>query len=232
MREARVAVHLIGLDDAPAEKLTRLLDEDERARAERFVFASDRQRYVAAHAALRLVLAKESGIPATSLRFVNGRHGKPHLHDAPDIGFNLSHSGECALLAVTRGLAIGVDLEAIRPDIETDALGKRFLSLAEQAELFALPAEQRVRGFFNAWTRKEAYLKGRGEGITFGLDHFDVSLTPDMPAALRTDRRNPDAASRWLMTDLPVPSGFVAAVALDGAMPKVTYHNSSSRWTL
>ncbi len=230
MREARVAIHLVGLDGAPAERSAELLDPDERARADRFVFAGDRQRYVAAHLALRLVLAAETGIPKMSLRFASGRHGKPFLADAPDITFNLSHSGNRALLAVARGVAIGVDLEAIRPGIEIDALGKRFFSSVEQTELFSLPAGQRVRGFFSAWTRKEAYLKGRGDGIAFGLDHFDVTLTPDEPAALRGDRRDPSAPRNWSLTDLSMPPGFVAALAVEGAVPTVTYRDLPSCW--
>ena len=225
MREARVAVHVVPLDDAPAEELTWLLDDDERARACRFVSPADRHRYIAAHAALRLVLAAATGIPAISLRFVNGRHGKPVLPDAPRVAFNLSHSGDRALVAVSHGPAVGVDLETIRHDIEPVDLGTRCFSSGEQAELLALPADQRVRGFFNAWTRKEAYLKGRGDGIAFGLEHFDVTLTPDRPATLRADRRDPRAACTWTMTDLRVPPGFVAALALEGATPTLSYHD-------
>ena len=116
-----------------------------------------------------------------------------------------------------------MDLEAIETDIDVAALGERFFSPAERSELMALPVEQRVPGFYNAWTRKEAYLKGRGIGIGAGLDYFDVSLAPDQPAQLRAARREPDAPTRWSIADLPAPRGYAAALACSESAPEVAY---------
>ncbi len=216
MAEQSVVVFDIALDNAPITDLWSLLDQDERARADRFRFARDRSRFVASHGVLRLILAAELGTGANAIRIGCGQYGKPWLLDAPGLHFSLSHSGDRGLIALSFGVAVGVDLELMRPEIDADAMATHFFSRAERAELGALPQELRVQGFFNGWTRKEAYLKGHGDGIAFGLDHFDVTLTPGAPAALRADRRLGDTAASWSLTDLPAPQGFAAALATHG----------------
>ncbi len=223
MAEAQVTVFSVAVDAAPLAALTHLLDDDERARASRFAAVRHGSRFVAAHSALRLVLAAAIDLPPREIRIHHGSTGKPFLPDYPGIEFNLSHSAGHALIAISPGRPVGIDLEAIQGDINAVALSERFFSPAERAELAALPAEQLIPGFYNGWTRKEAYLKGRGTGIGAGLDHFDVTLAPERPAVLRADRREPDAVTKWSIADLPAPQGYAAALACNGPTPAVNY---------
>lgn len=138
------------------------LSSDERERADRFHFERDRIAFRAGRAWLRAVLAGYLGVPPAAIRFGYGPHGKPHLADRPDLRFNLAHSGGWAALAVATGREVGIDVEAIRPIAER--VERVVFTPAEIAALNRLPAEERRLGFYNAWTRKEAYLKALGSG--------------------------------------------------------------------
>jgi 4'-phosphopantetheinyl transferase len=192
-----------------------LLSEDERARATRFVFDVHRRRFVACRAWLRGRLAERLGRPAMSLRFEYGPVGKPALAGGETLRFNVSHSDRFALLAMAEGAEVGVDIERLRPLSDMNALAERVFSAAERAALAAVPADRRVDAFFAGWTRKEAYIKARGEGIGL-LGAIEVALTPgDAPRLIRVAGQ-PDELQRWSMEALsPVP-GFAAAVCLEG----------------
>jgi 4'-phosphopantetheinyl transferase len=217
-----ITLHHVVLHPAPLDRLVLLLTPDECARAGSFRSAPDRDRFVAARAALRVNLAAEVGIDPTEIRLTAGPHGKPLLRDFPDVRFNLSHAAAHCLIGICRGRSIGVDIERVRPDIEIDTLPGMFLSPAEQRELAGLEPPQRIVGFFRAWVCKEAYLKGRGDGVAYGLDHFDVSLAPGSAARLCADRRDPDAPNRWSIAELSAPPGFAAALAVEGDLPDIT----------
>jgi 4'-phosphopantetheinyl transferase len=176
---------------------------------------------VAAHGALRVIIGGYVGADPASLDFVVGEHGKPALrrHDgmaASDIEFNLSHSADLALVAVARARPVGVDLERWASDVEHLDLAERFFSPAERRALRALaPAPDLIAsGFFAAWTRKEAYLKAIGYGISRGLHHFDVTLAPGERARLLADRLDETAIERWSMTDLDPAPGYSAALVV------------------
>ncbi len=191
-----------------------LLPADEKSRVERFHFDIHRHRYAAAHAITRHILGRYLGATVRT-PFVVGARGKPSLPGEP-LQFNLSHSENTAMLGVTRHLALGIDVEAVKPDVEVRALAAQFFSARERDDLLALP-EPRVRdGFFHLWTQKEAYLKGRGDGVAYGLDHFDTEANPDRPAALHQDRRDPSAGAAWLLATLAAPAGYRAAIATRG----------------
>ena len=130
--------------------------------------------------------------------------------------FNLSHSGDFALIAVTQAHKVGVDVECIRSDIELESMARRFFSPIEVSELMSLLADQRLVGFFNCWTRKEAYIKAHGLGLSLPLDSFDVSLTPGEPAILRATRPDAEEAARWTIIPLEVAPGYSAAVSFLG----------------
>lgn len=202
-------------DITNAERDFPLLSENERARAARFHFERDRHRFIAAHGFLRRQLARHLGAEPGSIVFGAGLRGKPFVA-APEttLQFNLSHSGDYALLAVTGGPAVGVDIERIT-DIEHDLIAAHFFSALEREQLRGLSGDEKATAFAACWTRKEAYLKATGVGVTGGLDHFDVSLLPGVPAALIADRRGPDAA-RWRMANLDAPAGYAAALAVEG----------------
>jgi 4'-phosphopantetheinyl transferase len=155
------------------------------------------------------------------LRFSYNRYGKPALVDAAgdaSLRFNVSHSGGVALYAVTRGREVGLDVEAIRADLASLEIAVRFFSQAEVATLRALPAEQQTLGFFNCWTRKEAYIKALGEGLSRSLQSFAVSLTPGETASLLSSNDDPDEPARWSLVELNPAEGYVAALAVEGAI--------------
>lgn len=165
------------------------LDARERARAERFHFARDRRLYIAAHVALRECLADVTGAPAAAAVFAVGPHGKPHLLSAGHVPFNLSHSGGIGMIALSESrsiVAVGADVEAIRPVPDWQALSEAHFSPPEQRRLSAVTPARRERAFLRCWTRKEACLKALGTGLavapssfTAGVDDSsaDISIT-------------------------------------------------------
>jgi len=196
-----------------------ILSNDERARADRFHFERDRTAYTVARAALRSLLGKYLGIMPTSIEFQYSEHGKPYLDPAPNsasIGFNISHSHGLALLAFAVNRQVGVDVEQIRPDFGTLEIAQRFFSAAEVQALLAQPPEHQAECFFNCWTRKEAYIKAIGEGLSCPLHRFDVTLSMDQPARLLATRVPSQDASQWSMHNLDVGPGHKAAVIAEG----------------
>jgi len=195
-------------DPAAQAGLEKLLSPAELGRANRFHFAKDRQAYIAAHGALRTILATYLGCRPAEIDFAAGANGKPSV---AGIQFNLSHSADLGVVAVTQGREVGVDVEYVDPQRANLDVARRFFSPSEVAVLQALQPEQQTAAFFNCWTRKEAYLKGIGLGLSVPLDSFDVSLAPGEPARLL---RGADA--RWsLHAFTPAPS-YVGALAIDG----------------
>ncbi len=197
-----------------------LLSTSERERAARFRFDLHRRRYVARWAFARCLLSRYAGGAPQDLEFSTGPHGKPALAAAgtSDLRFNLSHSDDWALLAVAHGREVGVDIEGIRTDLLEDSLPERFFAAEEVAVLRALPAAEQPRGFFHIWACKEAYIKGRGMGLSLALDSFVVSAHPDRPAALLATRDDPTEAGRWSLCTLDAPLGYAAAVAVAGGI--------------
>lgn len=199
--------------------LWNTLAPDERERAKRFHFRRDSEHFIIARGLLRNIVGRYSGIEPGALRFCYGPYGKPALAEelnAAMIRFNVSHSHGLALFAIARGREIGVDLEYARRGPSQEHIAERFFSRQEVAALRALPADMQAEAFFSCWTRKEAYIKARGEGLSLPLDQFDVSLTPGEPAALLSTRCDPQEASRWSLRELNPASNYVAALAVEG----------------
>jgi 4'-phosphopantetheinyl transferase len=194
---------------------------DERERAGRFRFPRDARRYLAGRAALRAILSGYLGIPPVAIAFTYGTYGKPELADhwtRPRLRFNFAHSEALALLAVTWEAALGVDIERLRPDIEHVTIADRFFSSRERAMLRTLPEHERLPSFFRCWTRKEAYIKARGEGLTMPLADFTVSLAPSEPPALLCVRDKPEEAAKWTICDLSSHPEYAAALARNGSL--------------
>jgi medium-chain acyl-[acyl-carrier-protein] hydrolase len=204
--------------DQPEESRTvlrRLLSADEEDRARRFHFPRDRDRFTVCRGALRALLGRYLAHDPARLRFAYGTHGKP----APAAGglrFNVTHADGLALLAITGGREVGVDLERVRPGMATEEIAARYFSAREVAALRSVPPNLRTEAFFNCWTRKEAYLKATGDGLMRALDRFDVTLSPGEPAALLANRDEPAEARRWSLRELSPGPGFVGAVAVEG----------------
>lgn len=205
-------------DQATLRSLESTLADDERARAERFVFEPDRDHFIAAHGFLRNLLGGYLHCPPETADFTYGPHGKPFVASRgpePHVCFNLSHSHGVALIAVGRERQIGIDIELIRPQFAGEEIAKRYFAAKEIDELSKLPVELRAEGFFLCWTRKEAYVKARGDGLQVPLDSFSVSVSPDAPATLSSADE-----SRWRIESF-VPSlvsepDYVASVVAEG----------------
>ena len=217
-----VQVWRAGLDVDPAAlgRWRETLSAEEQARAGRFHSPADRDRYTAGRGILRALLARYLGTPAGDFRFCLNAHGKPGLASGSgtaDLHFNISHSHGLALFAFTLGREVGVDLELVRPTLRDDRLAERFFSPQEVAALRALPESAQKEAFFHCWTRKEAYIKARGAGLSINLASFAVSLAPDPFTHLPIIGNDGPEAGRWWLRALAPGEGYVGAVAAEGA---------------
>jgi len=197
------------------DQMQTSLSAEERERAGRFHFLADRDRYIASHGCLRDVLSRYLHCKPDQPLFSVNEYGKPALQNQ-ELAFNLSHSGDFTLIAVARGRQIGVDVERVRQGISSSVIARQYFSKAEFEELQALPMRQRETAFFTCWTRKEAYIKARGLGLSLPLESFDVSLTPNEPAILRATRPDPEEAARWMFFPLKTDPHYESAVAAEG----------------
>ncbi len=204
----------LNLPDASRKLLEATLSANETQRAARFHFSADRNRFIAAHGFLRHALTQYRHCKPNQLNFSLNYYGKPALQDH-SLEFNLSHSDDFALVAVTRERKVGVDVERIRQGISSYVIARQYFSKSEVAELEALPLEKREVAFFTCWTRKEAYIKAQGVGLSLPLESFDVSLTPNEPAILRSTRPDPDEAAHWILASLEVDARYASAVAIE-----------------
>ena len=207
------------LPPSQVQRLRGILTDDELDRANRFSFEIDRQRFIAARGTLRSILSRYMTFNPGRLRFYYDQYGKPFL--APEfsstlLNFNLSHSGSMALYAMTRNMEIGVDLERVRSDFEYEEIAKRFFSLNEVSILRKIPIEKKLEAFYNCWTRKEAYIKAQGKGLSLPLDSFEVSFAPGEPPILLITRDEPQERSLWTLLDLKPGPGYVGALAVKG----------------
>lgn len=199
-------------DDATRERLAHTLSPEEQARAARFRFDRHRERFLVAHGVLRTVLSGYVGSSPEELRFDAEPDGKPFLatRTDDDLRFNLSHSAGLALVAVSAGREIGVDVERIEPKRDLDGLARRFFAPEERDALLRLPPDERDAGFFRYWTMKEAYLKAVGTGLGRALASFAISARDDgPPRLLRSDAGDAD---RWYFECLEVGPGFAGAL--------------------
>lgn len=197
-------------------ELRRLLAPDEVARADRIVVPGKREQSIVARGTLRTLLSEYTGVPAARLAFDYEEKGRPFLRDGSlSTSFNVTHSGDLALIAVTREGVIGVDVERIDPSVELLAIGGRFFSATEHAQLAACSEADRPLAFFRCWTRKEAYLKARGTGLHTPLDQFDVTFLEGVPPRLLATRFDPQDAARWTLTELMPAPGYPGALCAD-----------------
>ena len=210
------------LDQAKSRlsKLSNIISRDERLRAERFYFERDRTRFVIARGVLRTILGQYMNIEPNHLEFSYEPQGKPTLAQITKghpLCFNMSHSNDLALFAVTWYRKVGVDVEFVRPVPDAEAIAKRFFSPGENAALSRIPADKKLEAFFKFWTCKEAFLKAMGHGITRPMDRIEISLAPGEPARLLSVDGDLSEASRWSLWTLEPAPGYIGALAVEGS---------------
>lgn len=215
--------------DAPTlhlDSLAATLSTDERQQAASFHFEKHRRRYIAAHAALREILSRYLGKPAADIVFTQNRFGKPFLYDAEgkdELSFNLSHSGELALAAFVRGRSIGADVEFMRPVRDFERIAADHFTPQECALLAQAAIAGKEHAFYTFWTRKEAYIKAIGKGLSIPLTSIDT-LIPAGAAGRRVERA-PDApqVASWWLSDLVVPKGYAGALVVEEGFDRLCY---------
>ena len=202
------------------ERLTGLLSDAEHVRAAQFYFERDRSRFITRRGVLRIILGRYLAVRPDRVELCQDAAGKPALAPpwaSAGLEISLSHSRGLGLCAVTLDRRVGIDIERVRTVRNADEVAGRVFSLREYATFLALPREQRQAAFFCGWTRKEAYLKACGEGLSRPLDQVDVSLVPFEPARPLSVQGDLQAASRWSLLQLAPAPGYMAALASEGA---------------
>jgi len=199
-------IHLLraSLDPPPVAMgvLERVISREERARAERFRFGALRRRHVVSRGLLRMVLGEVLDQPPEGVKLVREAHGKPAMASG-GLGFNLSHSGDDLLIGLVGEGRLGVDLERVRSFSDLEALARRTFAEEEIAELLALPPDMRARAFFRGWTRKEAFIKAVGGGLSIPLTSFAVRLSRgEGDALVRLDSSCAGQTSGWWISSV------------------------------
>lgn len=218
-RAELIHVHAFPLDIHAAQigYLETLLDPDERSHVDRFNRNRLKARWIVGRGRLKQILSRYCDYDAKRIRFAEVANGKPTLQidqDAPRLHFNLSHSGDLGVVAITRVAPVGVDIEHVREIADLDGIAARFFSPDEQSQLGAIPASERQSAFFRCWTRKEAVIKATGEGLAARLDSFAVSLSRQSTSRLLSYRDDERAAQEWQLHHLEPRRGYVGAVAI------------------
>ncbi len=217
------------LPEGAREALHGCLSAEERKRASRFRFDRHRYRYVTSIGQLRILLGSYLGLAGRDVSFRTATRGKPYVAGDPaPLQFNLSHSGDLALVAVARDRELGVDLEQHRASVATGPVAERYFSRQEVASLRALPPEERIEAFFRVWTRKEAFMKATGAGLSYGLSQFTVSV--DDPPAILESRREPQDAGTWMLVHLDPAPGYSGALALPAGSVRLRYWHMPAVW--
>jgi 4'-phosphopantetheinyl transferase len=225
-RQVHVWRASLEVSTARRAQLERTLSPDERERASRFRRALDRERFLVGRGVLRDIVSRYLGQSPSQVRLRCDAYGKPFLapNDAPvRLDFNLSHSMNLAVYAISGGSSVGIDVERIQPEIDCDRLAAQFFSPCEHRALQALHRGVRSEAFFACWTRKEAYLKARGLGLSVPLDHFDVSVGPGAPAQVLAARGELITDTPWWIQECVPASGYLAAVAGSGPSARLAY---------
>jgi 4'-phosphopantetheinyl transferase len=201
--------------EAEVEACHALLSDEEREKASRYRVERPRTDYIFTRGTLRSQLSKYLRIPPHEISFRYTKYGKPFLANDSDLAFNVSHSEGLALLAFTRKRDIGVDVEKLRPQTDALKLAERFFSVREREALRPLSGDELHTAFFRCWTRKEAYIKAKGEGLSLPLHQFDVSIDPDPAEALIATRPDATEATRWTVRNLQTSAGYAGALAIE-----------------
>ena len=213
VRDVHVWIIPIKTSDPAVGHFERILAEDEVDRASRFRFPHLRDSFVITHGSLRYLLGQYLDLHPASICFSYGHKGKPSLSPESTLQFNLTHSNGMAAVAFTSGCQIGVDLEHIRPMNDMEQLAGQYFCPEEIEEIMSLPPKDREHAFFLCWTRKEAYIKAIGDGLSCPLDSFRVTVQPNIDARLIHIGGNMTAAAMWTLHNLSLAADYAATVA-------------------
>lgn len=208
--------------------MQEVLSEDERAFALRFAFEKDRRRWVVAHGVLRILLSRYLVVDSGNLQFSSNPFGKPAVAfplNAEHLQFNMAHSADLALFAFTYDHCVGIDVESMRNDIAYEQLARSYFSPREYATLQTLPPQLQLEAFYLCWTRKEAYIKAKGKGLSISLATFDVSLVPGESAALLASQEDTGASACWSLFDLAPAANYAGALAVEGIGMQISCWN-------
>jgi 4'-phosphopantetheinyl transferase len=210
--------------EVDVEHLFSILSPEEQAKAKRYRFRELQEHYIVGRGVLRELIAQYLDVPAADVEFTYGPHGKPQLAGKfaeSGLHFNLSHSGKLALYAFTLWREVGVDIEYMKELDDAESIAERFFAPREVDTLLSLPKSARHEAFFNGWSRKEAFIKVTGKGVSYGLDNFAVTLGPDERAALVWVKG--EDATRWQLQAIDADEQYKAALCVEGALTDVSY---------
>lgn len=225
LHQGEIHIWRVHLDEMVPQiaEFRHFLNLSEKRRADRFHFQHDQAHFTVGRGMLRLILSRYLATDPRSLDFDYNQYGKPALAKKLQsrIQFNVSHSHGIALIAVTLDAEIGVDVEWIRPEFAELKIANRFFSPEEVQALKRLPESAQKGGFFNCWTRKEAFIKAKGKGLSLPLNQFVVSLDPKNPAKLLKTAWDPTEVSQWSLYALPIDKQFRAALAVEGQQHEI-----------
>ncbi|GCE02872.1 4'-phosphopantetheinyl transferase family protein [Dictyobacter aurantiacus] len=215
---------------ASLPQLRAFLSPDEQARAQKFYFERDRNCSIIARGVLRVLLGRYCALDPSMIMLCYNEFGKPDLASndlSLPLYFNLAHSHTTIVYAFTYINRVGIDVEYMRTNIEYEELAEHYFSPVEKAQLQAMSIEQKMQAFFAGWTRKEAYIKARGKGLSIPLDSFDVTLLPDQDPRLLDCREDPQSVSHWTLYALPADPHYAGALALNGVCEHLQFWHLS-----
>lgn len=219
--EVHVWSALLNYAETDLSQFESVLSVDEIVKAKRFHFAKDRIRYTAARGILRTIIGNYLQVDPQAVKFDYNSHGKPFCVNNPELQFNLSHSNKMVLYAFVYNQLVGIDVEYIDEKVKVDAIAKRFFSTHEAEQLQQLSGQQKIRSFFNAWTRKEAFLKALGQGLSYSLKKVEVTMSTDDPAKVLALNDPDQKISDWKLFSLDQIPGYAAALVVKGEMTKI-----------
>ena len=202
-----------------------LLSEDEKIRAGKYRFTQDQYVFITARAVLRILSGHYLQKDPTHIRFKYGAYGKPYFQDENSLLFNVSHSGSKAIIGFGKHTEIGVDIEKIKDDFDVLDIADKFFSQSETKSLTEITKEEQNRAFFRCWTRKESFIKAKGDGLSLPLDSFSVTLDDDIKVRLIETNWNSREKENWKIFSFVPDDNYIAAVSVQGNVQKIEYWN-------
>jgi len=212
----------LSIDAKTQNKYWSVLSDEEKSRANRYKFDILKTKFIACRGVLRLLMGAYLGIDANQVEISYIKNGKPNHHS--NLEFNVSHSEDWAVIGFTLDTILGIDIECIKRNIEFEDIARRFFSLEESKLVINSPKEQLALYFYNCWTRKEAFVKALGDGLSFPLDQFEVSCVPSDPPQLLKTKWDKTEATKWSLWGFEKDQDYVGAITLKGPSKELLYY--------